>query len=79
MPIESELFRVGDRVRPLVQRLKSLDGKHTADVGWYTIASIEEKVEKGRSLLLLRFQVIEGEYHAHRFTKEPSKPTRQSA
>lgn len=75
MPTESEFFRVGDRVRPLVQHLKSVDGKHTADVGWYTIASIEE-VKSGRSLLILRFQIIEGKYHAHRFTKEPSKPTR---
>ena len=73
MPIESESFEVGDRVRPFVQYVKSLDEEHRIPYGRYTIAAIGGQEDGER--LFLRFRDTEGEYPAYRFTKEPSRPT----
>ena len=76
---ESDSFKVGDLVRPFIHNLKSVDRKHMLPSGRYTISLIRQREERGRTSLFLRFRGIEGEYHAHQFTKEPSKPTRQPA
>ena len=74
---ESELFKVGDRVRPYIHYVKSFDRRHQLSSGWYTIVSIEQREEREKFFLFLCFEGIEGEYRAHQFTTESSKkPTR---
>ena len=77
MQRESDSFAVGDRVRPFKFPVHSLGREQRITTyGPYTIAGIRRE-DEGRDLFL-RFQETEGEYLAHQFAREPSRPTRIS-